>query len=407
MIAWSLVALSGTLVLYTYVIYPAILKLLPPFRSPAPNDDPRDWPPISITVPVYNEARQIRETIGSLLRIDYPEDRRQILFVSDCSSDGTDEIIGEYAHRGVEVLRMPQRGGKTAGENAARGLLTGEIVINTDASIRIRPDAVKPLVRRFADASVGVATGRDVSTGRDDDDGNIGESGYVGYEMWVRDLETRAGGIVGASGSLYAIRRELHQHLLPSALSRDFASALVARENGYRAVSVREALCVVPRTTSLHKEYRRKVRTMVRGIETLFYKRHLLDPREHGRFAWMLFSHKVCRWLVPWALVVGLLGVAGLSLTLPAARIVLGLAGIGLVLATIGWLWPDGRPAPRLISVPAFALAANVAALVAAVKAMSGELDPIWEPTRRDQASGPGLGSGPGRPPVSAGPPAR
>src|SRR5690606_27846349 len=126
-------------------------------------------------------------------------------------------------------------------------------------------------------------------------------SGYVGYEMWIRDLETRVAGIIGSSGCYYAIRPELHRLPLPEALSRDFSSALHAREHGYRAVSVPQATCAVPRGTSLKKEYRRKVRTITRGMQTLWYKRHLLDPVRYGSFAWMLWSHKICRWMLPWA----------------------------------------------------------------------------------------------------------
>ena len=378
----ALVAGAVSFVLYTYVVYPALLRMLPTrYRSTAV--DPEEWPSVSITVPVYNEARQIRQTVESLLAIDYPADRRQILFVSDASDDGTDDVIREYADRGVELLRMPVRGGKTAGENAARPLLRGEIIVNTDASIRLHPGSVKALVRRFSDPTVGVATGRDVSTGGSQD-GNIGEGGYVGYEMWVRELETRAGGIVGASGSLYAILKELHREVVPAALSRDFSSALVAREHGYRAVSVPEALCVVPRTKSLRSEYRRKVRTMVRGMETLWYKRHLLNPATHGRFAWMLFSHKICRWAVPWMAVIALIGLIGLSFTVPAVRVLLALVLGGLILGAAGWFWPEHKPMPRVLSMPAFSLAANAAALVAAVRAAGGELDPIWEPTRRE-----------------------
>ena len=65
------------------------------------------------------------------------------------------------------------------------------------------------------------------------------------------------------------------------------------------SISVHEAVCFVSRTPSLRDEYRRKVRTMTRGLETLFYKRQLLNPFRYGWFAWMLFSHKLCRWLVP------------------------------------------------------------------------------------------------------------
>jgi hypothetical protein len=202
--------------------------------------------------------------------------------------------------------------------------------------------------------------------------------------MWLRDLETRVDGIVGASGCLYAIRGDLHSHLLPEALSRDFAAPLVARQNGYRSVTVNDALCFVPRAPSLRREYTRKVRTITRGMETLFYKRALLNPFRYGLFSWMLFSHKVCRWLVPWALVVLVLGIAALGVTEPWARVPGLLILAGGLLALIGWFWPEGRRRiPRPFAIPAYIAVANIAVLRAWFKAMRGELNPIWEPTRR------------------------
>jgi cellulose synthase/poly-beta-1,6-N-acetylglucosamine synthase-like glycosyltransferase len=381
-----LVLLSAlAFVAFTYAVYPLLLLAWGRRRpDPRPAADPETWPRISITVPVYNEAAQLRDTIESLLRIDYPVDKRQILIVSDASTDGTDEIVAGYRDRGVELVRMPERVGKTAAENAARPHLTGDLVINTDASIRIDPAAIKALVREFTDGRVGVASGRDISVGGTGDAANSTESGYVGYEMWVRSLETRAAGIVGSSGCLYAIRRELHGAFLPPGLSRDFASALIARENGMRAVSVDDAVCVVPRTASLRREFRRKVRTMVRGMQTLHYKRHLLNPFRHGRFAVMLFSHKVCRWLVPWVLVLGLLALLVLSLTSAVARVLALVILVGLLVALAAWLWPEARPMPRWIALAGGVTAANVAALVALVRAARGQLDQVWEPTRRD-----------------------
>ncbi len=201
-----------------------------------------------------------------------------------------------YAGSGVELLRSSNCGGKTAAENAAATHVQGEIVVNTDATIRILPGALRELIAVFQDPSVGVASGRDVSTGGLRSAGNQGESGYVGYEMWIRSLETRIGTIIGASGCFFAIRRELYDGAFPEALSRDFASCLIAHERGYRSVSVNSARALVPRATSLRTEYRRKVRTMARA-GTLHYKRHLLNPLRHGGFSLMLFSHKLCRWL--------------------------------------------------------------------------------------------------------------
>lgn len=380
-VVWAAIAL----VVYTYGLYPLALKLWGTFRPRRPDPgEPVEWPMISITVPAYNEEAQIRGLLDSLLALEYPSDRRQILVVSDASTDGTDTIVAEYEDRGVELLRMPQRMGKTAAENAARAHLRGEIIVNTDASIRIDANALKPLVARFSDPSVGVASGRDVSVARIGADSNAGESGYVGYEMWVRELEDRVYGIIGASGCFYAIRADLHRLPLPDSLSRDFAAALHARENGFRAVSVRDAVCYVPRAPSLQREYRRKVRTMARGMATLHYKRHLLG-RRYGAFAWMLFSHKVCRWLVPWAALAALAAIASLAWTETWARWILAASGIGAVAAIIGWAWPEEKPTPTIFSLPAFLVAGNIAAIHATIRALRGHQNAVWEPTRRER----------------------
>ena len=371
---------------YSYVGYPVLLKLLGLGRGRRRAAPPlREWPSISITIPVHNEAEVIAGTLERLLELDYPVERRQILVVSDASSDGTDVIVSGFAQRGVELLRLPERRGKSAAENAARGQLRGDIIINTDASVCIDRRALKLLVAEFADPAVGVASGRDVSVAHVEAHANAGESAYIGYEMWVRDLETRVAGIVGASGCLYAIRAELHREPVPGDLSRDFGAALFARRRGLRAVSVPDALCFVPRSASLRQEYRRKVRTMARGLRTLWALRTLLNPLRYGLFAWMLGSHKLCRWLVPWAalLTVGAVGV--LAPDAAWARAALGAAGGVLALAAVGWWWPEGggRRVPRVFALPAYAVSGNVAALHAWLVAMSGVGTAVWEPTRR------------------------
>jgi len=369
---------------YAYVCYPALLILYGRMRPKSPAlADPAEWPLISIVVPAYNEGRVIRRTIESLLALEYPPDRRQILVISDASSDGTDDIVREFSAAGVELLPLPKRSGKTAAENAALPLLRGSIVVNTDATIRILPSSIKAMVRVFQDPRIGVASGRDVSVGDLADAARLGESGYVGYEMWVRSLETRVGSIVGASGCFYAIRRTLHASLVPAALSRDFASALTAHEHGLRAVSVDEAICLVPRATSLRREYTRKIRTMARGLETLWYKRHLLNPFRHGLFAWMLASHKLARWLIFLAVPPATVALVLLSGDSLAAAGILGLVVVGLILGLVALRAPEGTRLPKLLRLCGFVLATHVAGFLAWIQALRGELNPIWEPTRR------------------------
>jgi cellulose synthase/poly-beta-1,6-N-acetylglucosamine synthase-like glycosyltransferase len=372
-IAWLLVAGTALFGLYCYVGYPLALRLLPSKWSGDrlaryAHDD--EWPAISISVPAYNEEHQIADTLESLLALDYPADRRQILIVSDASTDRTDEIVRAYADRGVTLVRQPERRGKTAAEELAARHLTADIVVNTDASIRISRGALKALIAPFKDPRVGLASGRDVSVGASGEaETNQGEAGYVGYEMWIRDLETRAGGIVGASGCLYAIRAELHRVPLPAFLSRDFAAALHTFERGRAALSVPEATCLVPRTDTLAREYRRKVRTITRGMQTLLYKRALLDHLRHGRFAW-----------------VALIGLVGLIAAAPASAWARGLLLVALVpvlLGGVGWLLARRGPVPGVLAVPAYLVMGNVAAMAAATLAFRGDESPVWEPTRR------------------------
>jgi hypothetical protein len=172
---WWLVGIPLALLLYTYVGYPGVLLLVGAFRRPSPAADWTEWPAVSVSLPAYNEADAIGDTIRAWLAVDYPKDKLQIVVTSDASTDETDTIVRSFAEAGVELLRLERRSGKTAAENEAAGRLTGEIIVNTDASVRVRPDSVKSLVRTFADPTVGVASGRDISVGSEETSANAGE----------------------------------------------------------------------------------------------------------------------------------------------------------------------------------------------------------------------------------------
>lgn len=381
-IGWALLVVPVIVIAYTYAVYPLLLRLIAMGRA-TPDVRETASPLVSIVLPAYNEEVQIRGAVEALLAQEYPRDRLQILVLSDASTDRTDDIVREYANQGVELLRMQTRGGKTAAENASCAMLRGEIVINTDSSVRLHPKAVGRLVNAMADPSVGVASTSDVSVTRDDAAANAAEAGYVGYEMRIRELETLTGGIVGASGSGYAIRESLHRLPVRADLSRDFSAALTARTHGYRAVSVSDALCYVPRTTSLKAEYRRKVRTMARGMETLLHNGHLLDPSAFGSFSWKLFSHKICRWLVPVSAIVGTIGLLLLATSYAWATGLVALEALVLLVAFVGSRWPASTPLPRFLSLVTFAVAANLAVVHAMFRVLHGHEDHLWEPTRR------------------------
>jgi cellulose synthase/poly-beta-1,6-N-acetylglucosamine synthase-like glycosyltransferase len=385
---WILVFFPIVVGVYAYIAYPLLLRVLPRRAARRALDD-RLLPMVSIVIPAYNEEAQIRGAIEAATGQDYPADRRQVLVLSDASTDRTDDIVREYASKGVELLRMPNRSGKTAAENASIPHLRGSIIVNTDSSVRLHPNAVRRLVEALADPAVGVASTRDVSIARAEAAANATEAGYVDYEMRIRALETATGGIVGASGSGYAIRSELHRIPVRADLSRDFSAALTARRHGFAAVSVDDALCYVPRTTSLRAEYRRKVRTIARGMETLGFNKHLLDPIQYGAFAWKLLSHKVARWLLPVAAVVAAAGLALLGTRYFWAAALLTLGVVVAVVALVVSLYPWKRPLPRALSLLAFGVAGNIAVVHALGRVLLGHEDHLWEPTRRPSVAPP------------------
>lgn len=138
----------------------------------------------------------------------------------------------------------------------------------------------------------------------------------------ARSTTWRSGSIVRAascalfsrpSGCFYAVRRELHKELVPDELSRDFIVAFNARQLSYRAVSVPDAVALVPRSNSLITEYNRKIRTMARGLDSLLHMYRLLNPIRQRRFAWMLASYKLARWLVPALFPAALVGIGMLT----------------------------------------------------------------------------------------------
>jgi cellulose synthase/poly-beta-1,6-N-acetylglucosamine synthase-like glycosyltransferase len=384
-LAAILVAAPLVIALYAYVGYPLILWIVASIRPRG--SSPRDtaqWPSVTITVPVYNALSSIAATLESLLQLDYPRDRLQILVISDASSDGTDDVVRSFAHRGVELLRMPERCGKTTAENAALTASRGEILVNVDSTILVPAESLKRLVRAFDDPTIGVASGRDISVGASDNQGTLAESGYVGYEMWVRDLETRVGSIVGASGCFYGSRRHVHCRPLPAGLSWDFAAALVARKQGYRSVTVPAAICIVPRSAQIRTELGRKVRTMARGISTLFYHRELMNPLRYGGFAFMLISHKLLRWLPYLLAPIAYVALCLLAVESVSARVLLGIISAGLLAGIAGIQHRNSMPA-KPIALAGFIVAVFSAGFLAWCAAIRQTQMATWEPTPRPE----------------------
>ncbi|HEY0930687.1 MAG TPA: glycosyltransferase [Gemmatimonas sp.] len=383
-LGWMLIAAPVLLGGFAFIGYPAILWLWSRFRPPTVlPPEPAEWPELTVLIVAYNEERRLGRTLQHALAVDYPADRLNVLVVSDASTDGTDAMVTNFGDPRVRLLRMPERAGKPAGENAAGPMLRGDLVVSIDASILIPRDSLKPLIRALLDPAVGLASGRDISIGDESREGNKTESSYVGLEMQLRALETRVHSIVGASGCFYANRRHLQQVQLPTGLARDFAAASVARSHGYRAVSVDAATCLVPRTPTLKAELRRKSRTMSRGLATLAYLRAMLNPFRYGSYAFMMASHKLVRWLLFPSLLGWIIGPLLLLRSAPWTLVLTAGMTVGIGLARLVVAWPEGKRLPRVVALPGYVFISILAGWLAWWQLFTNQQQSMWEPTQR------------------------
>ncbi len=255
--------LSGAVVAYVYVGYPLLLKLAHLAFGRAPSHPPAVEPPVTLVISAFNEEASIREKLENTLQLDYPADRLQVLVVSDASDDRTDDIVREFAGRGVRLLRMAERGGKTVGLNAAIREASGDVVVFSDANAMYRRDALRRLSAPFADRTVGAVVGE--STYHDSETASeASESLYWKYETAIKRLESETGSVVGGDGAIYAIRRGLYVPMRADALS-DFVNPLQIVKSGHRCLYEPAAQSVEKAAEGFDREFRRKVRIVNRA----------------------------------------------------------------------------------------------------------------------------------------------
>jgi len=365
--------LSVALIVYAYAGYACALFVLSHVRTRPVRKDVFT-PRVSFIIAAHNERARIREKIENTLAQDYPADRLEVLVASDCSTDGTDAIVCGFGER-VRLVRASERRGKEAAQRLAIAHATGEIFVFSDAATAIAPDAVRTIVANFADPDVGCVSSVDRFI---DPDGRIsGEGAYVRYEMWLRELETRVYSLVGLSGSFFAVRRLVCGAWAADRQS-DFSTLLNTVRLGLRGVLDRDAVGYYRNIVDEGSEHDRKVRTVVRGISVLASNLDLLNPLRRPLFAWQLASHKLCRWLVPFAMIGAAASNAVLALHSPAY-----LAIFALQLAFYGAAATGVHGGAGAFRIAAFLVRSNSAVLTAWLRYARGERVTLWTPSNR------------------------
>ena len=377
---------AAALLLYIYIGYPALLGLLAAMASRYIKTFESFEPTVTLLISAYNELPVIEAKIKNSLALDYPNHLLEVIVISDCSDDGTDEIVERYGPFGVRLVRQNQRKGKSAALNLAVPEASGEILVFSDANALYLPDAVRQLVGPFADQRVGYVVGNSRYVDKASAPQAAEAEGlYWKLETWLKKKESAFHSVVGGDGAIYAIRRDLYLPLRATDIS-DFLNPLQIIDRGYLGVFEPRAVSYEETAESFPKEFRRKVRIVSRSLNALLRAPGVLNPFRQPRHWFALVSHKLLRWFAP--IFMAAMLIASLALwKSPIVRAALFLQAIFYGLAIIGWLLQGQDKTWRICSFAFYFCLVNAASLVACLKCLRGDLSGTWSPPRQKVSS--------------------
>lgn len=376
----ALFVFAVTLIFFVYAGYPALMFVISRL-SPRLVIRADIQPRVSLIISARNEKRDIAAKLENALALDYPKELLQIIVASDCSEDGTDEIVRGFADRGVILSRQNAREGKTRAQQRAALVSNGEILVFSDATTRLEPDTLRKLARAFADPSVGCVAGRLVYNSGESEAVGKGCRSYWGYERLLKTWESDAGSLVGVSGCLYAVRRSCYVKLANDMID-DFVIAIEMQLQGLRTVYEPEAVCSENANHRCRDEFRMRVRVIEQTMNALQRYNRLLDARKHGMFRFQIFCHKTLRYSTSLPLALAFVANAFAINAGHFYRYAFFAQLLFYFAAFIGRL--GARLGAQLgpLALPYYFVLVNTAAPVAFVKFMRGESHVVWEPMR-------------------------
>jgi cellulose synthase/poly-beta-1,6-N-acetylglucosamine synthase-like glycosyltransferase len=367
------------LIAYVYAGYPILLFLLGSLRRAQAGLKPARLPRVSLIISAYNEEDVIREKIVNSLNLEYPRDRLEIIVASDGSTDRTTAIAGEFTDSRVRVFDLPRRG-KNGTLNEVMPQTRGDIILFTDANGKFQKDALTMLVRHFADRKVGCVCGELIYLSADDNVVAKGYNLYWRYDQQLKRMESRLACLLGANGSIFAIRKSLYRPL-GGAVSNDMVLPIQIAAQGYHVVYEPEAISREAGSKDAPEELGRRSRIVGRGIRGVGY---VLPDVLRGRrvlLLWELLSRKFLRYCTP-ILLAGLV-VSNVFLTTGIYRLALvgqalfyGSALLSLALRRFGLHIPG-------LSLPHYFVLGNVAAALGWWKVVAGRELTKWETVDR------------------------
>lgn len=372
---------------YVYIGYPLLLVIMSKLAQPKLVDRKAITPKVSFIVSCYNEADVIVEKINNCLNLDYPKDLIEFVFISDGSTDGTDELIREHGDERTKLVRQEGRLGKTCGLNLGVPETAGDIIIFSDANAMYEAQAIHKLVRNFNDEKVGYVVGAALYTDSGETSAAQSEDVYWRYEIYLKKIESSLHSVVGGDGAIYAIRRHLYEPLDREDIN-DFVNPLQIIAKGYRGIFDEEAICYEQTAGDFDKEGKRKKRIVNRSFTALMRNKVVMNPFKCGFYSVEIISHKLLRWLIPFFLLAGGAGVLGLALAkVQFFQFVLLLGIMGMWFIMLGYKLKSKESCSGILLYPYYFYLVNKSALQGVIESLRGRVQVTWATHREDPSS--------------------
>lgn len=374
-------------ILYPYIGYPVLLALRAYLmQQPVQKED--IWPRVSILVAAYNEEKVILERLKNIIKQDYPVKKMEVIVISDGSTDGTNNIVLDFIKRHAKIDIFLDYDSVRKGKSAAlkRGVQSsrGEVVVFTDANSSFRSMALKKLVRSFADSRVGSVAGKVGIICKDEFKTSEGEGIYWRLEDFIRRQESMIHSVIGADGSIYAIRKDL---FIPPeegvGYSDDFIIAMQVIPQGYRLVYEPEAAAGEESSRDFSSEFKRKIRSTSGGLHGYLklFKKGMFNPFSSPIW-WQLISHRVMRFAVPWAMI--LLFLSNIFLQSSFYKSILVAQICFYIFALLGLLLPENIIKKRIFYIPCYLTLMQFIFIPSLYRFVRGKTETKWEKIGRE-----------------------
>lgn len=376
------------LIFYTYLGYGILLfalVLLKRAMKGRPNHDAPDYQPaVTLIIAAYNEKKFLERKVQNCLALDYPKDKLTILFVTDGSNDGSEVFLQQWPE--LKVLHKPERAGKIGAMNHAMQHVSTELAIFCDADTSLNTEAIKQMVKHFANPKVGCVAGeKRIQNQEAEAASGAGEGLYWKYESQLKKWDYELYSVVGAAGELFGIRTELFKPVPADTILDDFMISLKLAEQGYITAYAPEAYASEPPVNKLKDEIKRKIRICSGGIQSIMRLTKLLNPFHNPVLVFQYVSHRVLRWTVT-PITLFLLLPLNLYLAIAVGGLYswLLLAHSGFyALAGLGWLAESRKMRFKALFVPFYFMMMNVTALLGMRRYWSKQTTVLWEKADR------------------------